>query len=93
MFGNRHCVQKQYYKIAKADLLKYPGQPKLLTPSQHSELERVIKSWYLRSIFPTYNQICDFIFERYSISVDIESCRKYIDNNFSFEKALGIPLN
>lgn len=93
LFGNRHCVQKQYYKIAKAELIRSPGRPKLLAPSQHAELERVIKSWHLRSIFPTYDEICDFIFERFSISIDIESCRKYIDNNFSFEKALGIPLD
>ena len=39
LFGNCHCVQKQYYKIEKADLIKLYGRWKILTPSQNSELE------------------------------------------------------
>ena len=93
LFGNKHCVQKQYYKIIKEDSIKSPGRPKLLTPSQHNELEKVIQYYHDNHQYTKYDEIAEFIFERFSISIDIESCRKYIQNNCHFDTAIGVPLD
>lgn len=93
LFGSRHCVQKQYYKIQNAELLKSPGRPKLLNDKQHAELENIIRSWHSNKVYPSYDEIAEFILERYQISLDIESCRKYIENNMNFQNSIGVPLD
>ena len=42
LFGSRHCVQKQYYKIQKKDTLKPHGRPRLLNLTQKKELDEVL---------------------------------------------------
>ena len=93
LFGSRHCVQKQFYKIEKGDLIKDHGRPKLFTDSQHNELISVIQSWHSKRYYPSYDEIAEFVAERFHIYLDIESIRKYINNNCSFSSAIGVPFD
>ena len=92
IFGNKHCIQKQSYKITKEDLIKYPGRQKLLMPPPHKEIVKVIQYYHDNHQYLTYDEITEFIFERFSVPIDIESCRKYIQNNCHLIQSLEFLL-
>ena len=93
MFGSRHCVQKQYYKIQKQDLLKPHGRPRLLSASQERELTEMINCWHSKGFFPSYDEITEFILERFHLAYHIESVRHFVTNHLSFQNGIEVPFD
>ena len=93
LFGSRHCVQKQYYKIQKKDTLKPHGRPRLLNPKQEKELDEVIRCWHSKGFYPSFDEITEFILERFNLALDIESVRHFVSNNLSYDTGIGVPFD
>lgn len=93
MFGSRHCVQKQYYKIQQQGTLLPRGRPKLLNKNQEQELETMIKCWHNKGFFPSFDEVTELILERFNLAFHIDSVRHYVKRYFSFKTSIGVPFD
>ena len=64
-----------------------------MVDSQHNELISVIKAWNSKGYYPSYDEIAEFVAERFHIYLDIELIRKYINHNCSFSSAIGVSFD
>ena len=79
---SRKC-EENFYRI---------GRPTLLDEKQHKGLLEFVKNSYNAKMPCTYEQVRDFLYENFDISVNIVSLRSYIARCNDMRTCIGHPL-
>ena len=79
---SREC-EANFYKI---------GRPSLLSEEQHSKLFEFVFSCFKQKTPCTYEQVRDFLFEKFELSINIVSLRSYISRCRDMRTCIGRPL-